>query len=137
SSSWDFGDGSTSGLQNPVHIYSQAGTYVVSLTVVTADGCQSTSAQTITLSISGITQVTTEGVSISAGRGHLNLLVKDDLEKELLVKVYDVVGRELTSYNVMRKGVHSIQLPGVSNAVVMVMLESGGETQTRRLFVPE
>jgi PKD repeat protein len=29
---WDFGDGSTSGLQNPVHVYTSAGTYTVTLT---------------------------------------------------------------------------------------------------------
>jgi PGF-pre-PGF domain-containing protein len=30
---WDFGDNSTSTLQNPIHIYNQAGTYAVKLTV--------------------------------------------------------------------------------------------------------
>ena len=29
---WDFGDGNTSGLQNPIHTYSSAGTYTVKLT---------------------------------------------------------------------------------------------------------
>ncbi|MGB3947651.1 MAG: PKD domain-containing protein, partial [Bacteroidia bacterium] len=36
---WDFGDGTTSTLQNPYHTYNQAGNYLVSLTIVTADGC--------------------------------------------------------------------------------------------------
>jgi len=31
--SWDFGDGTTSGEQNPVHTYTSAGTYTVNLTV--------------------------------------------------------------------------------------------------------
>ncbi|MEZ4526985.1 MAG: PKD domain-containing protein [Desulfobacterales bacterium] len=35
---WNFGDGSTSTLQNPSHIYASAGTYTVSLTVSNADG---------------------------------------------------------------------------------------------------
>ena len=35
---WDFGDGSKSFLQNPVHKYSKAGTYTVSLTVKNAQG---------------------------------------------------------------------------------------------------
>lgn len=36
---WDFGDGLTSNLQNPKHTYATPGTYTVSLTVTTADGC--------------------------------------------------------------------------------------------------
>ena len=35
---WDFGDGTTSTLQNPEHIYTEAGTYTVKLTVSNADG---------------------------------------------------------------------------------------------------
>ncbi len=36
--SWNFGDGTTSNVQNPRHTYSAAGTYSVSLTVTNADG---------------------------------------------------------------------------------------------------
>ena len=37
---WDFGDGNTSTIQNPVHNYSSTGTYIVSLKVInSASGC--------------------------------------------------------------------------------------------------
>lgn len=39
---WDFGDGSTSTLQNPVKTYSSNGFYTVSLRVTSSSGCQST-----------------------------------------------------------------------------------------------
>ena len=35
---WDFGDGTTSTLMNPVHTYTEGGTYTVTLTVTYADG---------------------------------------------------------------------------------------------------
>ncbi|WP_256623171.1 PGF-pre-PGF domain-containing protein [Methanolobus chelungpuianus] len=38
---WDFGDGSTSNLQDPAHTYTAAGTYTVSLTVGNANGSHS------------------------------------------------------------------------------------------------
>ena len=36
---WDFGDGTTSTLENPVHEYTEAGTYTISLTVWNEYGC--------------------------------------------------------------------------------------------------
>ncbi|MES2829945.1 MAG: PKD domain-containing protein [Bacteroidota bacterium] len=38
---WDFGDGGTSGLQNPNHLYAAEGTYTVKLIVESRDGCKS------------------------------------------------------------------------------------------------
>ncbi|QQL50238.1 PKD domain-containing protein [Mucilaginibacter ginkgonis] len=40
---WDFGDGQTSVLQNPSHVYSVAGNYLVKLTVVNSAGCSMSS----------------------------------------------------------------------------------------------
>lgn len=45
--SWDFGDGNSSTLINPVHTYSNPGTYVACLTVDDGRGCTNTSCQTI------------------------------------------------------------------------------------------
>lgn len=39
--SWDFGDGATSGAQNPVHVYQKQGTYSVTLTATNAAGSAS------------------------------------------------------------------------------------------------
>ncbi len=36
--SWDFGDGTTSDVKNPVHIYTAAGNYTINLTVTNALG---------------------------------------------------------------------------------------------------
>ena len=44
---WNFGDGSTSNLQSPSCIYTQAGTYTVTLTALNANGVSSKSAQII------------------------------------------------------------------------------------------
>lgn len=40
---WNFGDGTTSTQQNPTHTYANPGSYTVSLTITTADGCTYTS----------------------------------------------------------------------------------------------
>lgn len=39
---WDFGDGTSSDAPNPIHTYTEEGTYLVCLTIVTNTGCTST-----------------------------------------------------------------------------------------------
>ena len=46
---WDFGDGQTSVLQNPKHVYTNGGSYMVKLTVTNENGCASTSDSTINI----------------------------------------------------------------------------------------
>ncbi|MEL6132351.1 MAG: PKD domain-containing protein, partial [Bacteroidota bacterium] len=48
---WDFGDGTTSNTQNPVHAYQAAGTYTVSLTIFDDRGCSATVVQTDTIQV--------------------------------------------------------------------------------------
>ncbi|WP_245921488.1 trypsin-like serine protease [Bowmanella denitrificans] len=47
---WEFGDGTTSSLQSPVHAYAAAGTYQVRLSVSDAQGLSHSTSKTITVS---------------------------------------------------------------------------------------
>ena len=47
--SWDFGDGQTSVLQNPTHSYSLPGTYNVTLTAQTSNGCSTSETISVTV----------------------------------------------------------------------------------------
>ena len=47
---WDFGDGTTSTLQNPKHLYASAGSYIVTLTANDATSCPDTKIQTVLVS---------------------------------------------------------------------------------------
>ena len=44
---WDFGDGQTSFVENPTHLYAKPGTYTIILTVTDVNGCTSTYQKTI------------------------------------------------------------------------------------------
>jgi len=46
---WDFGDGTTSSVQNPVHTYAASGTYTVNLTVTSNNGCTEVLQRTVTV----------------------------------------------------------------------------------------
>jgi uncharacterized repeat protein (TIGR03803 family) len=60
--SWDFGDGNTSTLQNPIHAYATPGTYSVQFTVVNPNGCSNTDTSNIT--INSLPSITTGGANI-------------------------------------------------------------------------
>lgn len=60
---WNFGDGSAqSNIQNPSHVYSSAGTFTVSLTVASNNGCLDTITKSITVHPLPIAQFTTSNV---------------------------------------------------------------------------
>jgi YVTN family beta-propeller protein len=70
---WNFGDGTDSTLQNPIHTYSTAGSYTVNLTVSNANGTDSRLATiTVLIPVQGIQQMSTfvQGLVTS---GQLNI----------------------------------------------------------------
>jgi PKD repeat protein len=75
--SWDFGDGGTSGLQNPVHVYTAAGTYTVKLTASNGDGSDAMVKQDFitvnpkTLPVAGFT------TDVSSGKAPLTVTFTD------------------------------------------------------------
>jgi PKD repeat protein len=50
---WDFGDGTTSTAQNPLHMYTNSGKYTVSLTVTEADSQQILTTKSDYINVSG------------------------------------------------------------------------------------
>ncbi|MBR9833447.1 HYR domain-containing protein [bacterium] len=52
---WNFGDGNTSTLENPTHTYQNRGSYSVSLTITTANGCTNTRTKTNYITVLGPT----------------------------------------------------------------------------------
>ena len=46
---WNFGDNTTSGIQNPTHAYSTANNYTVALVVTSSFGCKDTVVKQITV----------------------------------------------------------------------------------------
>lgn len=55
--SWDFGDGNTSVLQNPSHTYTVEGTYTICLTASSMCGTGTTSCDSVTVMVDGISEL--------------------------------------------------------------------------------
>ncbi len=89
---WDFGDGSNSTEQNPVYIYSAAGSYTVILTVTDDQGATGNDSQTVTVSSGGGGNsggFTITGISPSAGQ---NLGYTIEVPSEATSLVIDTSG---------------------------------------------
>lgn len=82
--SWTFGDGSTSSEQNPVHTYTQSGTYSVELTVT--DNNYTTASDTLTITVQSTTQhapvinsvITTPSETVPSGTSTIRVDAYDE-----------------------------------------------------------
>ncbi|MCK5855945.1 MAG: PKD domain-containing protein [Bacteroidales bacterium] len=88
---WNFGDGTSSNVQNPLHTFG-TGTYTVTLMIFGAN-CQSTSTQNVTIS-SGTTNYIVWG-SVYAGSNNLDLG---------LIKIFETNGTLVDSVNLDSSG---------------------------------
>ncbi|MHB8275857.1 MAG: PKD domain-containing protein [Dermatophilaceae bacterium] len=73
--SWNFGDGTTSAVQNPSVSYATAGTYTVTLTASNASGAGTVATQTITVTATTPTPSTAHISSLSTDEGYVGAWV--------------------------------------------------------------
>lgn len=95
--SWDFGDGSTSFLENPSHTFSQDGNYTVCLTSRTANLCEKTVCQTVQIP-NGSSSVLTSAeaaASVSASYRNGEVMVKSANLPIERIRVFDALGRKV------------------------------------------
>jgi predicted esterase len=93
---WDFGDGNTSTDENPTHTYAQDGTYIVTLTTTSADGCVNTYTQTITVYSVGIFEYNN---ALTVNNPFMDeIIITADFNFEI-VKIYNVNGQIMFQSN--------------------------------------
>lgn len=109
---WDFGDGSTSTLQNPSHTYSTPGTYTVTLVVSNGGTCTGTTTQTITV-INGTEQLTNAfNVSLAPNPANTNTTINfvGTLRGALTLELYAADGR-LVRQETYGANINTLNLP--------------------------
>jgi PKD repeat protein len=101
--SWTFGDGGSSGAQNPSHTYNAVGTYTVSLTVSNSEGNDSvTKTNYITVTEPGVTSfITASGETSVFGTvsgSYANTAVSDGVNETITEELYTGHPRKQYSY---------------------------------------
>lgn len=103
---WDFGDGVTSGAQNPDHLYAAEGTYVVTLTATDTAGndCSGATTQQIITSGTGIQEMHNESrnyvISPNPANGFIQVNFEDG---DPSFEIYDIKGRLIGNPKIVSK----------------------------------
>lgn len=136
---WNFGDGNTDTIQNPVHTYAANGTYTVSLTV--SNGlCTDVLTQTITVvSVNNLQLLNGKPVTVFPNPASEQVLVKFFAATEgAVVSVVNSMGEVIfTSDEARSKGEpeesYKIDLSGYGSGLYFVRIASGGDAVSIKL----
>lgn len=130
--SWDFGDGNTSTEQNPTHTYTQAGTYLVRLTVSNAEGCTNTTVSEVT-----VDQVTSTSQQEKLKQqvqlipnpviDQLTIRFTFDQHWDLRFQLTDLTGRTIRQWNEGRQrvGQQSYNLAALPPGTYFLIIQAG------------
>ncbi len=147
---WDFGDGQSSTLPEPMHTYANPGKYTVTLTVTGPGGTQSVETKHKLVRVGLVTSA--EGVEsgiptefrLSTGfpnpfNGLVNFEMRTAQAGLVDVRVYDMLGREIAL--LMREelvpGVHSLQWNSghIASGVYLIRMQAQSAVQAVRVVL--
>lgn len=132
---WDFGDGTTSTEQNPIHAYAVPGTYTVTLTVENGFGFDyETKISYITVAYPvGLSNATQIGFQVMPNptKGLITVVVGD---VNATVEVLDVVGKQVAKATNVRNQT-TFDLSNQAAGIYMVRVTINGVTSTAKLSV--
>ncbi|REK51802.1 MAG: PKD domain-containing protein [Bacteroidetes bacterium] len=131
---WDFGDGNTSNMQNPAHTYSVPGTYQISLTVSTSDGCEHTSTQSITVVISALDEADTRETMIHVLNNEIRIRYSLPVNNATVV-VRDITAREIARWEGINGIASKHQLVNIAGGCVLVQVITDQSNTIRRVFL--
>lgn len=135
---WNFGDGNFSGLENPNHSYTAAGTYTVQLTVSNADGCESNYAQTITVAEPNgiIVNGTTKEIVATVKKGNTLQITFNGFSGGMAtIQAYNLLGQEIVTAKHNTNATFTKSFDNVEATYIIVRVAVDGQITTKKVFV--
>ena len=135
---WNFGDGNTSTLQNPIHVYDQPGTYTITQIVIGECG-NDTITQSFTASVVGLHESEMGSVSVypNPAVDELNINFSNWAAGDATIIMIDLSGKQLLSEKVMANHGDFTQMIDVSQlerGMYMIVIQSENATQLIQKF---
>jgi PKD repeat protein len=134
---WDFGDGGTSTVANPVHTYSSDNSYNVCLTVTDiATGCSNTSCQTVVITAVNAPAIGSFQVYPNPATDLVQVEFSLPQTQELRVEVLDLRGVSLLSKSVVgASGALQLDVQHLAPAMYLLRISTEQGAQVVRLAV--
>jgi hypothetical protein len=131
---WEFGDGSTSVLETPVHSYGLPGTYEVALTVTGGDCSDRTTTSVEVEQTTGVVELTSN--SLRAWAGADGFVVEHAFDRgNLMIDVLDATGRLVRTMTVPAMPGQVLVQAGLSAGIWNLRITHGGGQHTLRVPV--
>ena len=143
---WNFGDGATDTIQNPIHVYAGNGNYSISLIVSNAYGCSDTTSKPAFVKIQvGISDLVSDPrfrVFPNPFTDQLHISIAPETESTLIISLMNMEGQKIISENkTISKGAQQINIDGLLGRLVpgMYLLEVdyNGKKQYAKLIYQE
>ncbi|MGJ8661703.1 MAG: PKD domain-containing protein, partial [Bacteroidota bacterium] len=130
---WDFGDGNTSNLMDPVHVYSAIGTFTVTLTVTNDCGTNTYTSTVISTNVGleEINGIGTIAVYPNPSNGIYNIDFNTNSDLNFEIQVTNVLGQSVYTKNIGSvNGTHkeAINIKNEAPGVYYVTIISNNET---------
>ncbi len=139
---WNFGDGVTSEAANPLHTFTEVGTYTVILTVTNDEGTDFTSA--VVEVVEEVTPGIEEG-SLAAGfqlspnpcttDGFVSVSIAAENLANTTLSVYDIDGRVIATRDQLNSAQFDLDLSTLANGMYFVNLKNEGASTTKKLLI--
>ena len=127
---WDFGDGNTSTLQNPTHIYATNGTYDVKLYVENDIKSWNEITKSATYAALAIADEYTLNFSVfpNPTNGILNITSKTPINR---VEIYSILGKEIIDTTI---STNSIDISNLNSGIYIIKAHSNNELGVKRII---
>jgi len=127
---WDFGDGNTSTLQNPTHVYAIEGTYDVKLYIENDIKSWNEISKSLTYAPLAITDEYTLNFSVfpNPTNGVLNITSKTPINR---IEIYSILGKEILNTTI---STNSVDISNLNRGVYIIKAHSNYELGIKRII---
>jgi len=132
---WDFGNGFSSTLQNPIFTYSTAGTYNVCLSLNSQCG-NDVYCQNITVTLVNLNNVITNNIEIypNPATDKLNIIFPETPKAKVSVKLFDNIGQKILEFEFANK-INEIDLKSFADGMYYIKVETKNGDILRKIVI--